>query len=307
MGYRGNRSTKMNLCQTKTLLLLVLGSAFATAGCAQEQAGSTDHPAGPSGEEAAPGVRLVGHLAAPRLTESSGVVASRRFPGVFWTHNDGGGPKRQQLFAISRQGAAITEFRVSGVLLRDWEDIAIDDDGHLFVADVGNNDSKRSELAVHQIDEPDPKSVGGNLGVKQSWRLAFPGEPFDCESLFVWKGYGYVVSKVFKNAHAAIYRFPLKEQPGPLVLELVATTKIQSPVTGADLSPDGRLLALVAKSGAFVYRLDGDLARAAKVKPVQVRFRHEHIEGCCFVPDGLLATSESREIYLFTDEAFRWQ
>jgi hypothetical protein len=31
----------------------------------------------------------------------------------------------------------------------------------------------------------------------------------------------------------------------------------------------------------------------------------EHIEGCCFVPDGLLATSERRTIFLFTDPAFR--
>jgi hypothetical protein len=78
-------------------------------------------------------------------------------------------------------------------------------------------------------------------------------------------------------------------------------------VTGADISPDGKLLGLVAKSGAFVYRIDGDVARVVKGKPFQAKFRHEHIEGCTFVPDGLLATAESREIYLYTDAAFRWK
>jgi hypothetical protein len=92
-----------------------------------------------------------------------------------------------------------------------------------------------------------------------------------------------------------------------LTLELVAATKIESPVAGADISPDGRLLALVAKSGAFVYRIDGDVAKAGKRKVYQTKFRHEHIEGCCFVPEGLLATAESREIYLFTDEPFHWE
>ena len=259
------------------------------------------------GKAGAKGVQEVGRIAHPRITESSGIAASRQFPGVLWTHNDGGGAKKQILYAIDRTGKSRGEFVITDVLLHDWEDIAIDDARHLYLGDLGNNESKRTELAVHQLDEPDPKQGVSFVQVKRSWRLRFPGKPFDGESLFVWKGHGYVVSKVVNDARAQIFRFPLGETREPLTLELVATTKIESPVTGADLSPDGRLLALVAKSGAFVYRIDGDVTRVMKGKPHQTRFRHEHIEACCFVEDGLLATAESREIYLFTDPAFRWQ
>jgi hypothetical protein len=91
----------------------------------------------------------------------------------------------------------------------------------------------------------------------------------------------------------------------PLRLELVATTKIESPVTGADISADGHLLGLVSKAGAHVYRIDGDVARVSEVEPHQTKLKDQHIEGCCFVPDGLLATSERRNIFLFTDPAFR--
>ncbi|HXJ76087.1 MAG TPA: hypothetical protein VNM37_24740, partial [Candidatus Dormibacteraeota bacterium] len=88
-------------------------------------------------------------------------------------------------------------------------------------------------------------------------------------------------------------------------LELVATTKIESPVAGADISADGRLLGLIAKSGAFVYRIDGDPARAGKHKPYQHKFKNTYAEGCTFVPDGLLVTTEhDRDIFLFTDEPF---
>lgn len=257
------------------------------------------------GREVAPGVLEIGRISNPRLQESSGVVASRQYPGIFWSHTDGGGPKKQHLFAIRRDGSSVGQVFVGGVLITDWEDIAIDDEKHLFVGDLGNNDEKRSELAVHQLDEPDPM---GNVRVvrpTRSWRLRFPGSPFDCESLFVWKGHGYVVSKVFNDSRAQIFGFPLKETDEPVVLELVATTKIESPVTGADLSADGERLALVAKSGAFLYRIDGDVARAGKGKPFQVKFRDQHIEACTFVPEGLLATAESREIYLFTAPAFR--
>jgi hypothetical protein len=256
------------------------------------------------GKEVAPGVRLIGHIENPRITESSGVVASRKYPGVFWTHNDGGGPKRQVLYAMTREGKSLAAFPVTEVLLQDWEDIAIDDKGHLFIGDIGNNDAKRRELAIYRIDEPDPKHGMGAIHPKRAWSLRFAGKPFDCESLFVWKDDGYVVSKVFKNEDAQIFRFPLKSSSEPITLELVATTKIDSPVTGADISPDGRLLALVAKSGAFVYRIEGDVAKAGKRKAHQTRLKDEHVEGCCFVPEGLLATSEGREIFLFTDERF---
>ena len=259
------------------------------------------------GKAGAKGVHEIGRIASARITESSGLAASRQFPGVLWTHNDGGGARKQVLYAIDRTGKSLGEFIIADVLLHDWEDIAIDETNHLFIGDLGNNEAKRTELAVHQLDEPDPKQGVSFVQVKRSWRLRYPGKPFDCESLFVWKGYGYVISKVVKDARAQIFRFPLNDTKEPLTLELVATTKIESPVTGAAISPDGRLLALVAKSGAFVYRIDGDVSKVIKGKPHQTRFRHEHIEACSFVEDGLLATAESREIYLFTDAEFRWK
>jgi hypothetical protein len=162
-------------------------------------------------------------------------------------------------------------------------------------------------LAVYEIDEPDPTANIGPVSPKRGWTLKFPNAPFDCESLFIWKDYGYVISKVFNKAHAQIFRFPLQDTTEPQMLELVATTKVESPVTGADISADGNLLGLVAKDGAYVYRINGDVAHVNEVTPHHTKIRDQHIEGCCFVSDGLLATSERRGIFLFTDPAFRGQ
>ncbi|MGH8247534.1 MAG: hypothetical protein ACREUU_14005, partial [Gammaproteobacteria bacterium] len=257
--------------------------------------------------EVAPGVRQVGRLSDRRITESSGVVASRTHTNLFWTHNDGGGPAKQLLFAIHRAGDTLAAFPVQGAEFVDWEDIGIDESGRLYLADIGNNNATRHDIAVYQVDEPDPKAGGRPVPIKRQWRLQYPDRPFDAESLFVWNGRGYIVSKVVNDAHAQIFGFPLADSKAPLRLELVATTKVDSPVSGADLSPDGRLLALVAKNGAYLFRIDGDVSRATKGKSPTTRFRHESIEGCCFVPEGLLDTSEKREVFLFTDPAFRWK
>ena len=269
---------------------------------------SACHDAGPKpGEEIAPGVRLLARISDPRIVESSGVIASHRYSNVFWTFNDGGGPKKQVLYAIDREGRTLAAFPIIDAIFRDWEDIPIDDAGHLYLGDIGNNDAKRDMLAVYEIDEPNPNAGASSISPKRGWKLKFPAAPFDCESLFIWKGYGYVISKVFDHARAQVFRFPLKETNEPLTLELIATTKIESPVTGADISVDGNLLGLVAKDGAYVFRIAGDVARVAEIEPHQAKLKDEHIEGCCFVPDGLLATSERRTIFLFTDPAFRGQ
>jgi hypothetical protein len=246
----------------------------------------------------------VGVLQSKKLKECSGIVASRAFPGVFWVHNDGGGPKRQVLYAIDRSGRGLAEFRVLGVQIVDWEDLAIDGEQNLYLADTGNNDATRTELAVHRLREPNPRSSGGSAAVTRTWRLTFPGKPFDAESLFICQTNGYLISKVTNDRRAEIYRFPL-DSATECKLQHVATLPITSPVAGADISADGRQLAVVAKSGAFMFRVDGDVARAAQLPGYNAAYRNTSIEGCCFVPDGLLATSEKGQLYLYKDAPFR--
>jgi|GEM_PF-935389 hypothetical protein len=247
-------------------------------------------------------VTQIGTMTARGLIESSGVVLSSIAPNLFWTHNDGRSPI---LFAIDRQGSNLGQFTIDGVPVLDWEDIARDDSGNLYLADIGNNNAARDELAVHRFPEPKPGETSGRIKVNRSWYLKFPNEPFDCESLFIWKDSGYVVSKVFKNAHASIYRFDLSITNGAQTLQRVADLPVTSPVTAADISPDGQRLALTAKNGAYLFQIDGDVAKAGRVKPAFVKFREGQIEGCCFVPEGVLAVSEKREVFLFPESAFK--
>jgi hypothetical protein len=253
------------------------------------------------------------------LGESSGVVASRTQPGVFWTHNDSGNPP--VLYAIAATGKLLAEFPVRATN-RDWEDIAVDEQRHLYIAETGNNNCRFNQIAVYRVDEPDVAGKGSGaanpLVVDRSWQLRFPGPPFDCEALFVWRSYGYVISKHLDMRPATLYRFPLVDrQERPFTLEEVGRLPIRSPVTGADLSCDGARLAVVTYTGPYLFWVDGDPPKAcdAKNRPTSISFTHPHMEAICFVPpglkagdtalDGLLATCESREVLLFQFSQFR--
>ncbi|HON07134.1 MAG TPA: hypothetical protein PLW02_03425 [Verrucomicrobiota bacterium] len=243
----------------------------------------------------------VGTITQPEITECSGIIPCGKDTNLFWVNTDG---PRSVIFAINLSGKCVSHSVISGAPVVDFEDIARDDKGHIFIGDIGNNDARRRLLAVYMIDEPDTSKPTSVSTVKQSWRLTFPGKPFDCESLFIYKENGYVISKVFNNSQAEIYRFALSDTNKFITLSFITKLQVKSPVTGADISTDGNLLALTAKNGVYLFEINQNLDSAAKIKPYYVRFTNKHIEGCCFVPNGLVVTSEDRSIYLFTHNFF---
>src|SRR5687767_1889453 len=106
----------------------------------------------------------------PGIVESSGLAASRRFPGVLWTHND---DRFQFLFAVNGTGKFIGAFQVPGRLI-DWEDIALDNAGNIYIADTGADGMLRSHVAVHRVREPNPYKRSGLARIERSWYVRFP-------------------------------------------------------------------------------------------------------------------------------------
>jgi hypothetical protein len=243
--------------------------------------------------------RQSGVIAHAPVRESSGIIASRRHAGVFWTHNDRG--NAAAVYAIAKDGKVLAEFAVQASA-DDWEDIAADDQGRLYIGNIGNNDAQRHSLEVHRIAEPDPKAAGAKRVIipDKTWRLSFPAKPFDCESLFIHRAHAYVVSKQFDGGPAGLYRFGL-EGPAEVVLEKVADLPVRSPVTAADLSADGSRLAVLSPAGVYLFRVDGDPRRAADAQPRLISVPRGKLEGVCFTEAGLLLTSERRQVYALAE------
>ena len=299
------------------MITAVAAGAVACAGCG-DSANGDDGPAakaekkGNGGKRKGEGPKFkIGRIEHKAVAESSGIIASRTHPGAFWTHNDSGnGPF---LFAITREGKLLAEHAVGSVRNNDWEAIATDDAGNLYVGDIGNNDGKRDRLLVYRIPEPDPtaagpKGRGAALKAGAVWKLKYPDKPFDAESLFVHQGKGYVISKQLNGKHAGVYRFDLAA-PGAdaATLEHVCDLPVRSPVTDAAISADGKRLAVLTVTGPNLFEINGDIAAAATAPAKYVNYfdpQDLNMEGVCFAEDGLLATTEQGQMLLFAYERF---
>lgn len=204
----------------------------------------------------------LGRLDHPSIREASGIVASRRYPGVFWVHNDSGNPPA--LFAVRRDGSLIAEFPVGAPNI-DWEDIAADDSGHLYIGDIGNNGGLLPIRIIYRIDEPDPNNPTDEpLAATPIAVYRFPpGGRFDAEGLVVDGDRALLIAKFLDGRSANLYSLPLDGSgslPKPIDPQLVFTLKeFTEPATGADLSRDGRHLAVVSNRRARVFRRVGEL------------------------------------------------
>lgn len=258
-------------------------------------------PAIAAGVKVDEGIYLIGRIQEKSISESSGLVASRQRPGLFWTHNDQG--HIPVLFGIDRAGHLVSQHRINADL-EDWEDLAIDASGQLYLGDLGNNEVTRDELVVYRVKEPTASDPIGAITPNAKWRLRFSQDSFDCESLFIDEGKGYVISKVFNDARGEIFSFDLGVTNVPQTLAKVATLPVTSPITGADLSSDRQRLGIVCKAGAYVLTINGDISAVERIPFHRDKFKKGQIEACAFVPEGLLATEEGRDIYLFVNPAY---
>ena len=254
--------------------------------------------------EVAPGVLLLGHLQNPALTESSGIVPARGRRDSFWTHNDSG---EDMLYGITATGESLGEWKLKDTELENWEDIAAGPGG-LYIGDIGNNDGSRDEVFVYRFPSPNVR-FSRELRPRRVWRLEYPGnDEFDAESLVISRGAGYLIAKELSGGEARVYRFSLRGRARSVELEPQCRLDVNAPVGGADLTRDKRRLAVITRDGAYLFFFGNRrIPTEGKIDPVLfVPYSLDQMEACAFTPDGLIVTSESGEILLFTDPQFQY-
>jgi hypothetical protein len=218
----------------------------------------------------------------PLLKEASGVAASRNNPGVLWTENDSG--NAAVVYAIDSQGRNLGTYALPTNI--DNEDIGIGPGpvtnvSYLYVTDIGDNNSDRTNIAIYQTPEPavyfwqtnNPVSDRAMKGTR-AITLTYPDGPHNAEAEFTdpVTGDWFVLTK---EDTSSIYTAPksLLDATNNILLTFVQTLAFKKP-SGADISPSGNEILVRQENLAQIFtRTNGQsissaLAEASNGIPV---------------------------------------
>jgi hypothetical protein len=247
------------------------------------------------------------------VKENSGIVRSRRIPDLFWMHNDSGDEPR--VYPIRRNGEAYHSTRepetpgvlIGGAINVDWEDITIDEDGNLIVADVGNNENDRRDLVLYYLPEPSPKAsrttFQKKIFVRYPDQKSFPAPKndfnYDCEAVFTVRNTVYLLTKHRSDTLMKLYRLDNPKTDQTNDLTLVEKFDVQGKAVGADATPDGNRVVVITYKAIWLFEREDSSQPLFGGHIYYAPYQSAQVEAVCFADDNtlLMADEETGELF----------
>ncbi|WP_239023037.1 hypothetical protein [Pontibacter mangrovi] len=233
------------------------------------------------------------------VSESSGVAVLA--PGEYLTHNDAGnGPN---LYKLNDKGKLLQTIRLQLPNV-DWEDLAQDAEGNIYIADTGNNDNNRHELAVYKVNPSQPEKRAAIRFTYEDQKEYPPKKKdrnFDAEALFWSNGKLYIISKDRGRSQTIkVYRLP--DQAGTYKAKLIGSHSLKTQVTGAAISPDQSTVVLISEGALHLFREFASVDRFYEGKYDKRTLKDAgQTEAVAFEGnDKLIITSEGGNLYRYT-------
>ena len=167
-----------------------------------------------------------------KVKETSGLLF---LDGKIITHNDSGDDAN--LYEIdSLSGTILRTISIANATNIDWEDLA-ENDTHLFIADIGNNNGNRQDLKIYTILKSDFKnnnSVSAEvIYFSYEDQVSFVSQPsnFDAEGIVIYEDAILIFTKNWVDLKTNVYKVPLIV--GSHVASKVSTANVEGLITGA--------------------------------------------------------------------------
>ncbi len=263
------------------------------------------------------------------LEEMSGLAPSLVHKDVLWVINDSG--NGEKLIAMRTDASRIATFDLKGVKNIDWEDLgsfSINKKNYLLIADTGDNGGIRKTLQIHVFEEPKELKDGQTLEPAWSFDFKWPDGARDCEAVAVDAAKGEILLVTKKRVPPELFRIPLQPTSKNVIAEKIGELpgieqpdkaemeenpvygRYRSQVTGADLSPTGRVLIVMNYHAVYFYVRDaaGTWNTALASKPYSISFPWlPQAEAITFNKEGtaIYIGSEQRPVPILRYRAIR--
>lgn len=170
--------------------------------------------------------------------------------GSFWTLLDSGRPA--VLYRIAADGRLLDSVTLA-LPNRDWEELARDKQGNIYIGDFGNNLNRRRSLQIYKLY----KGSGLVDTISFNWpeQKTFPPEKgelnYDCEAFIWYQDQLHLFTK--SRGDGMVRHYAVPDAPGSYDASLLESVFINGLVTAADISPNGSTLALLTYGKVYLF------------------------------------------------------
>jgi hypothetical protein len=236
-----------------------------------------------------------------RILESSGLAHAS--DTTFWTHPDSSFPAELYLFNLNGELLQTIALPIPN---RDWEDLAQDNAGHLFIGDFGNNANARRDLRVFKVAQ-ETMAVQDTIHFNFADQTEFPpaaskDRHYDLEAFFYRSDSLHLFTK--SRARKGITRrYTLAAKSGNYALPPQEELRVQSAITAADGAPDGKAFALLGYGRLYLFEPENDAVTFDAKRYCLPLGRTGQAEAVLYLSsDQLLITNEKGKLYLVSLE-----
>ncbi len=230
------------------------------------------------------------------ITESSGLAKSFN-KNTFWTHNDGGG--EAELYEIDSVGNLLNTLKVPNTTNIDWEDLAQDSKGNIYIGDFGNNTNQRKDLTIYKFQPNYPEKVE-KITFRFSDQMEFPPQKkdmnFDCEAFFWANDSLFLFSKNRGDKLVKMYKMP--SLAGDYKVEPISSIFLKTNITAADISPSGNQFALLGYGKIFLFGIENNQISFSKPQ-FCIKASLKQSEALAYISENeILITNEQKGLFI---------
>lgn len=236
----------------------------------------------------------------PTVANESSGLAKVKGRDSFWTQNDSGG--QPELYEIDSSGKLLSTKKIADAQNTDWEDLATDKDGTIYIGDFGNNGNARRTLDVYKVLAD--KSRAEKITFSYADQNAFPPSPdklnYDCEAFFYSKNNLYLFSKNRSTSNHYVRLYELPTKTGNHSISPKDSIQIKTQVTSADISPDGKTFALLTYGKILLFGTENGSINFKR--PLRcLKFAKKQVEALIFLTNSdMMITNEQGQIFRIT-------
>lgn len=192
-----------------------------------------------------------------KVDEQSGMIW---YKDLIWVNNDSGGAPT--LYAYNKNGKLKQQLHIEGGSNQDWEALA-EDEKYFYIGEFGNNNGTRKNLKVFRVDKskindkPELSIKADEIDFAWADQKEFKRKKhnhnFDCEAFLSYGDSLYFFTKNWENQKTRMYVMEKSVKHHNLSPKAEFDTDFM--VTGADISQDGKIVALIGYKNYRTYMI----------------------------------------------------